>query len=296
LASVEMSLKIAQRASAAMDPRVALFRESPSGKLRRWLLGTAYACHPKRAADLPYLVAYTLADMARGGTRIPDQAATHDRPDTFGGVCRDICPETIVAAARLGFYPMAHVGPLKWWTKAERLVLFLPERHVPKTMRPVLRKTPWRVTFDTAFNEVIKACAAPRSNRAHTLTWITPQIMRLYAELHDQGPAHSVEVWSEDGRLIGGSYGLAVGRIFVTESLFFRESNASKVAQHVLNHHLAEWGYVLNDSKVWSGLMEAMGSRFIPRAEYERLLAEHAHAGGRPGPWTVEAGPAAIVA
>jgi hypothetical protein len=85
-----MSLKIAQRASA-VDPRAALIRKSPSDKLRRSPLGTAYTCHPKRAADLPYLVAYTLADMARGGTRIPDQAAKHDRLDTFGGVCRDIC-------------------------------------------------------------------------------------------------------------------------------------------------------------------------------------------------------------
>jgi leucyl/phenylalanyl-tRNA--protein transferase len=291
-----MSLKIPQRDSGNADPRAARFRESASETMRRWLLGVGYICHPTRIADLPYLAAYTLADMARGGTRVPDQSATHSRPDTLGGVCRDICPETVLAAARLGFYPLAHIGPLKWWTKAQRLVLFLPERHIPKTMRPVLRKTPWRVTFDTAFDQVVKACAAPRANRAHTLTWITPKMMRLYAELHEQGHAHSVEVWSEDGRLIGGSYGLAVGRTFVTESLFYRESNASKVAQHVLNHHLAKWGYVLNDSKVYSALMEAMGSRFIPRAEFEGALAQHAHSGGRPGSWTIEDQPAAVVA
>jgi leucyl/phenylalanyl-tRNA--protein transferase len=276
--------------------RALLFREAPLATLRRWILGTFYTCHPRRIGDLPYLFWWAGRDLARGGTSIPDPASTHPRPDTFGGVCRDISPETILAAARLGFYPMSHFGPLKWWTKAQRMVLFFPEQHIAKRFRPILRNTPWRVTFDTAFDEVVKACAEPRSNRAHTLTWVTPQIMRLYAELHDQGHAHSVEVWSEDGRLIGGCYGLAVGRIFVTESLFFRESNASKIAYHVLNHHLAKWGYVLNDTKVWSGAMQAMGFRFIPRAEFERVLAEHAHTGGRSAPWTIEADPATIAA
>ncbi len=273
-----------------------LFRETPKEKLIRWVMGTAYACQPKRAADVPFLLWNMATDMARGGTRIPSEATTHARPENFAGVCRDISPKTIVAAAQGGYFPWAHVGPLKWWTRPQRMVLFLNEHHIGKRFRPILRKTPWRVTFDTAFDDVIKACAEPRTNRAHALTWITPQIMQLYSRLHDEGHAHSVEVWDEGGNLIGGVYGVAIGSVFVTESLFFRESNASKIALHVLNHHLAKWGFVVNDNKAWSGAMEQMGYRLIPRAAYEDILTEHALHDRHKGKWTLEDTPAAIAA
>jgi leucyl/phenylalanyl-tRNA---protein transferase len=103
-------------------------------------------------------------------------------------------------------------------------------------------------------------------------------------------------VWSEDGRLVGGGYGIAVGRIFVTESQFSRESNTSKMGFAMLNHHLAKWGFLLNDSKQHTPTIEAMGFREIPRAEFETLLAEHADAIVKQGPWTVETDLAAIAA
>lgn len=268
--------------------RDTLFQEKPAATLRRWGLGLAYALHPKRLADVPPLLWHLARDMVHGGTRVPDAARTQSRPDTFAGVCRDISPETILEAAHGGFYPWCHLGPLKWWTRKERMVLLFPEHHIAKRFRPMMKKSPWRVTFDTAFDDVIKACAEPRSNRGHALTWITPKIMRLYAELHDLGHAHSVEVWDEHGQLIGGAYGLAVGRIFVTESQFFREPNASKMGYHVLNHHLAKWGFVLNDNKGWTDATAAMGFRLIPRVEFETLMAHHARDGGRAGKWIVE--------
>jgi len=282
--------------AAGPDPRDALFRESAGDRMRRWLLGTAYACHPKRAGDLPHLLALSLADIARGGTRVPDQDATHDRPDTFAGVCRDISPETIMAAARLGFFPWCHFGPLKWWTRKQRMVLFLDEQHMPKRLRRDMKKSAYRVTFDQDFDAVVKACAGRRPGRPAGLTWVTPKIMRLYSDLHRQGHAHSFEVWSEDGRLVGGGYGIAVGRIFVTESQFSRESNTSKMGFATLNHHLAKWGLLLNDGKQHTPTIEAMGFREIPRAEFEGLLREHADAVVKPGPWTVEADLAAIAA
>lgn len=271
-----------------------IFREMPLKTVQRWLLGTAYAFHPKRIADLPPLVWYAVADLIRGGTSVPSATTLRDRPDGFAGVCRAISPAGIMAAGREGFYPWCHVGPLKWWSPRERMVLSFEDHHIAKRFRPILRKTPWRVTFDTAFDDVVKACAAPRTNRAHALTWITPQIMRLYAQLHDQGHAHSVEVWDEQGQLIGGVYGLAIGKVFVTESLFFRESNASKIALHVLNHHLAKWGFIVNDNKAWSGIMEQMGYRLIPRADYNRIVAEHARNDLLKGKWKIEDSPAAI--
>jgi leucyl/phenylalanyl-tRNA--protein transferase len=264
-----------------------LFHESPREKLLRWVMGTAYACQPKRIADVPFLLWNMISDIARGGTRIPSNATTHARPENFAGVCRDISPKTILAAAQGGYFPWAHVGPLKWWTRPQRMVLFLNEHHIGKRLRRDMRKTPYRVTFDEAFEEVIKACAQPRKGRP-LLTWITPKIMRLYATLHDMGVAHSFEVWSEDGRLVGGGYGIAVGRVFYTESQFSRERDTSKMGFALFNHHLAKWGFLLNDGKDYTSTIDAMGFRMIPRAEFEGILAEHGTQAPRTGRWAVE--------
>jgi leucyl/phenylalanyl-tRNA--protein transferase len=284
------------RTQSRQQMRAQLFRETLPETAMRWIMGTAYTCHPKRIADLPHLLWWTAADLARGGTTVPDPAMTHARPDTFAGVTRAISPDNVLAAARLGFFPWCHFGPLKWWTRQSRMVLFLGEQHIAKRLRRDMKKTDYRVTFDAAFDEVIKACAGRRKGRPYGLTWVTPQIMRLYSQLHDQGHAHSFEVWSADGRLVGGGYGLAVGRIFLTESQFSLESNTSKMGFASFNHHLAKWGFVLNDGKDFTPTIDAMGFRAIPRAEFEALLAEHAQGGGKTGAWTVEADLATVAA
>lgn len=287
---------LAEEDSKGPAVRRRLFRETPQATALRWLMGTAYACHPKRVADLPFLFWHTASDLARGGTRLPGKASEHAVPDTFAGICRDITPERIVAAARRGYFPWCHVGPLKWWTRENRMVLFLGEQHIAKRLRRDMRKTDYRVTFDQAFDEVIKACAEPRKGRPLGLTWITPQIMHLYAALHDLGFAHSFEVWSADGHLVGGGYGIAIGRVFYTESQFSRASNTSKMGFASLNWHLAKWGYVLNDGKDFTSTIDAMGFRAVPRAEFEGILAQHAHAGGHDGVWSVEDDLATIAA
>jgi len=276
-------------ARTAPSKRARHFRETPAETLLRWLMATAYAVNPKRVSDVPYLLWWMLADLRRGGTSVPDPARTRCPPDTFAGVARGISPERILAAARLGFFPMSHCGPLKWWTRQNRMVLLVGEQHISRRLRRVMRKSTYRVTFDQAFDEIIKACAGRRKGRPPGLTWITPKVMRLYADLHDLGHAHSFEVWSADGRLVGGGYGLAIGRVFMTESQFSRESNTSKMGFATLNYHLAKWGYVLNDGKDYTATIDAMGFRAIARAQFEALLKEHAHADGRSGPWTVEA-------
>ena len=156
------------------------FRELPLQQLARWALGAAYACHPKRIRHLPITLVWCAVDIARGGTRVPDPARVRKVPGTFGGVARDITPETVLAAARLGFFPWCHIGPLKWWTRASRMVLRNEAFHISKNMRRMLRKTSLRVTFDTAFGDVIRACAGQRKNRPYGLTWITPKIMHAY--------------------------------------------------------------------------------------------------------------------
>ena len=260
-----------------------LFRETPKEKLLRWTMGTAYACHPKRIADLPFLLWDMAADISRGGTKIPSD---DDNPPATRHLRRRLPrhhPRAHHRAARRGFFPWCHLGPLKWWTRRERMVLFLGEQHMAKRLRRDMRKTDYRVTFDEAFDEVIKACAEPRKGRPLGLTWITPKIMRLYAALHDLGFAHSFEVWSADGRLVGGGYGIAIGRVFYTESQFSRDSNTSKMGFASLNYHLAKWGYLVNDGKDFTPTIDAMGFRAIPRAEFEAILAEHGTSGGHSG-------------
>ncbi|MGQ0672895.1 MAG: leucyl/phenylalanyl-tRNA--protein transferase [Hyphomicrobium sp.] len=287
---ISATAELAQPAATGQTPasRSGTFRETWSEAAMRNVLGVAYACRPKRIVDLPHLVYHCAADLMRGGTRQPSQSRTWSRPDTFAGLCRNLSPASVLAAARLGFFPWCHCGPLKWWTREERMVLFFDEHHIAKRFRSIMKKSPYRVTFDTAFEEVIRACAEPRQNRRLSLTWITPKIMRLYTALHAAGHAHSVEVWDEQGRLVGGTYGVAVGKVFVTESQFFREPNASKLGYHLLNHHLAKWGFLVNDNKGWTEATSAMGFREIPRSEYEALLRQHAETDHKTGPWRAE--------
>jgi leucyl/phenylalanyl-tRNA--protein transferase len=262
--------------------------ESPPAATLRWVLGTAYALQPQRIASLPALLLWTGLDLLRGGTRLPDPARTRSTPDTFGGVVRELSPETYLAAARIGFFPWAHCGPLKWWTRKERAVLFLPERHISRRVKRMRAAGKYRVTFDTAFDDVLLHCGAPRAYNWHTLTWLTPRMMQLFSALHRQGHAHSFEVWNADGTLVGGGFGVAVGRIFIGESMFSRETDASKLAAAVLYDHLEAWGFALVDARDTTPVLERMGYRRIPRTAYEQALKQHADAPGRVGPWTAD--------
>lgn len=263
-------------------------RETLLAAAKRWLLGTAYALQPQRILSLPHLAALTAVDLLRGGTERPDQNRTRPRPDTFGGVVKRLTPEAHLAALRLGFYPWAHCGPLKWWTRSKRAVLFFPELHKSRRLKRLLASGKYRVTFDTAFDAVLLACAAPRNYNWHSLTWLTPRMMQHFATLHRMGHAHSFEVWNAEGVLVGGGFGVAVGRVFIGESMFSLEPDTSKVAAAVLYAHLEKWGFALVDARDQTPVLSKMGYREIPRAEFEQLLREHANAPDKLDPWTVE--------
>lgn len=274
------------RGETTSSPAADLPAREPLGRMAaRWGLGILYALQPQRIWSVPHLLLWTALDLFRGGTEIPDQNRTRSRPDTFGGVVRRLTPETYLAALRLGFFPWAHCGPLKWWTREKRKVLFFPELHVSRRLRRLLKSRKYRVTFDTAFNEVLIACGAPRAYNWHALTWLTPRYMRLFAELHRQGHAHSFEVWNAAGELVGGGFGVAIGRVFVGESMFSHEPDTSKLGSIVLYAHLRKWGFVLVDARDSTPVLKKAGYREISRAAYEALLREHADAPGHPGPW-----------
>jgi leucyl/phenylalanyl-tRNA--protein transferase len=255
--------------------------------VRQFVLGSAFMLVPRRLPGLLPLAAVTLRDLPRiGRPLIPDPAQALDHPDGLCGLTGRIgVPELLAGYAR-GMYIMSHSGPLKWWAPRHRMVLFFDQARVEKTTRRLLRARKFRVTFDRAFADVVRACAAPRPGRT-PLTWITPRVQALFAEAHAQEHAHSVEVWEGDA-LVGGAFGLAVGGGFFTESQFHTARDASKIGFAVLNRHLQAWGFAFNDGKHPTRYLADCGMTPVTRAEFSRLSLAHAAAPGRPGRWEVD--------
>ncbi len=245
--------------------RAALFRETPAETVERWALGLAWALKPERIGGVPSLARILLADRLTRPHGLPDPTAANAAG--ICGVAHDLSVPTLVEAYRRSLFPFAHVGPRKWFSLAERCVLFFDETHIAKRLRPHFRKGRYRVTFDTAPDDVMKACAGRREGKWH-LTWITPPMLHAYAALFDAGRMHSFEVWNGRGALVGGGYGVAVGSVFFTESQFAHEPNASKLGFTLLNWHLQRWGFTLNDNKWPTPTTLHMGFRGIPRAEF----------------------------
>ncbi len=185
----------------------------------------------------------------------------------------DLQPERLLAAYRHGCFPWYQEGqPLLWWSPDPRTVLFPDELHVSRSLRKRMRHGDYQVTFDKAFAEVIQGCAGPRSYADGT--WITTPMQDAYIRLHEMGVAHSVEVWQQ-GQLVGGLYGLAMGELFFGESMFSRATDASKVGFVTLVERLREWGFALIDCQMPTRHLESFGARSTPRAAFAEALAMH---------------------
>lgn len=184
-----------------------------------------------------------------------------------------LTPELVIRAYSVGAFPMADSrgsGVVHWYRPDPRAVLPLDERfHVPRSLGKRVRSGRFDVTRDRAFGEVIRGCAAPRPG--HPETWINGEIVRVYEELHGLGVAHSVEAW-RDGELAGGLYGVALGGAFFGESMFSRQTDASKVCLVHLVEHLRARGYVLLDVQFVNPHLARFGVEEIPAAAYDRRL------------------------
>ena len=192
-------------------------------------------------------------------------------PDGLLCVGGDLCPERLLAAYRRGIFPWySEDQPILWWSPDPRMVLFPDELKVSRSLGKTLRNRGFRVTFDTCFDTVVAMCAES-GTRAHEGTWISPAMRAAYGELHRLGHAHSVEAWLDD-RLVGGLYGVLLGRIFFGESMFSTETDASKVALHNLVRWLRPYDVELIDCQVASEHLFTLGARLIPRAEFVAYL------------------------
>jgi leucyl/phenylalanyl-tRNA--protein transferase len=185
----------------------------------------------------------------------------------------DLSADRLIQAYRHGCFPWYQDGqPILWWSPDPRTVLFPTELHVSRSLRKLIRQGRYQVTFDQDFAGVIQACAGPRAYADGT--WITDNMQAAYLELHRRGFAHSVEVWDQ-GSLVGGLYGLAMGQLFFGESMFSRADNASKVGFASLVERLHAGGVVLIDCQMPTEHLISLGARSIGRHEFADFLTHH---------------------
>jgi leucyl/phenylalanyl-tRNA---protein transferase len=220
----------------------------------------------------------------------PDPSFAEDEPNGLLAVGGDLSPNRLLVAYRHGIFPWYSAGqPILWWSPDPRMVLYPGELHVPKSLHRTLNQCVFTLTLDRAFAQVIHACGqAPRPDQDGT--WITPDMEAAYTRLHQLGHAHSAEAWLGD-ELAGGVYGLALGRFFSAESMFYRAPNASKAALVHLVRQLAAWGFPLIDVQMHTPNTDRFGAREIPRKRYLRELARAAARPGLPGPWQFDPPP-----
>lgn len=191
-------------------------------------------------------------------------------PDGLIAVGGDLSPARLLSAYHCGIFPWYEdPQPILWWSPDPRTVLF-PERvHVSRSLRRRLRQPGFIVTADVDFDAVIQGCAAFSQRRPGT--WITGDMARAYGQLHRDGIAHSIEVW-EHNRLVGGLYGIALGRMFFGESMFSRQPDASKIALVALCRQAQRWGYGMIDCQVGNPHLSSMGAETLPRARFAATL------------------------
>ena len=207
--------------------------------------------------------------------QFPPVSLALEDPNGLLAVGGDLSPQRILAAYRKGIFPWFNPGdPILWWSPNTRTVIYPNHLHISRSLRKVLRKGIYQVTFDQAFGKVMRHCAAPRAYADGT--WISEPMIAAYTELHRMGLAHSVEVWlpqpGQAPQLVGGLYGIAMGRVFFGESMFSQADNASKVGFAHLVHHLHDWGFEIIDCQVANDHLFSLGAREIAREAFQKSL------------------------
>ncbi len=204
---------------------------------------------------------------------VPDFPPVEDaQPDGLLALGGQLKPDWLLKAYRLGIFPWFNEGdPVLWWSPNPRMVLFPEKLKVSKSMKQLLAKNAFRVSMNQGFSEVIAACAeVPRQGQPGT--WITRDMRQAYIRLHQLGHAHSVEVWNAQNELVGGLYGVAIGKVFFGESMFARQSNASKFGFIRLVQWLHKHGFELIDCQMETSHLASLGAESIAREHFAALL------------------------
>lgn len=208
----------------------------------------------------------------RSDTPFPPAAQALDEPNGLVAAGADLSPKRLLDAYSQGIFPWySDDQPILWWSPNPRMVLFTEELCISQSLRKVMRQQRFEVRVNTAFRSVMEHCAEPRDG--HAGTWIMPEMIDAYERLHQLGHAHSVESWL-DGVLVGGLYGVQIGRMFFGESMFTRAANASKVALVHLVQHLRTSGFPMVDCQQQTKHLASLGARPIGRDEFTARIAE----------------------
>ena len=211
--------------------------------------------------DIPWL------DPSDYDATFPDAEKALQNPEGLLAAGGNLDITWLLNAYRNGIFPWYKEGqPILWWSPDPRGVLYTNRIRISTSLRRTLRKHPWHITFDGNFKQTVTACAAPRKYSRGT--WITTNMIEAYTALHRQGYAHSVELWNSQNHLVGGIYGVLIGRMFFGESMFSFQSNASKVALVYLVAHLYQWGFPILDCQLPSTHLSSLGAEAIPRKKY----------------------------
>lgn len=196
----------------------------------------------------------------------------------------DLSEHRLLIAYSQGIFPWySEDDPILWWSPDPRLILFPHDLKVPRSLRQTINKNIFRITMDTAFEEVIRNCAEVR-RRNDAGTWITGEMMDAYIRLHNSGYAHSVEAWSGD-KLAGGLYGVSLGSAFFGESMFTKKSNASKIAFVALVDQLIQWNFSLVDCQITTPHLRSFGAHEVSRSQFLELLNSALTAPLKKGKW-----------
>ena len=211
-------------------------------------------------------------------------------PEGLLAIGGDLRVERLLEAYRHGIFPWYNDDqPILWWSPDPRAVIFPNKLHVSRSLKRTIRLGGCTVTLDTRFRDVMHGCAGPRPQYPEGGTWITAEMVKAYVQLHELGYAHSVETW-QDGRLVGGLYGVALGSIFFGESMFTRVPDASKVALVSLVRQLQAWGFRIFDCQQPSRHIKTLGAEDIPRSEFLNHLADALTQPDRCGRWCFDSG------
>ena len=209
--------------------------------------------------------------LTPGEPYFPDTRLALDDPNGLLAAGGELNAAWLAAAYPQGIFPwFSEDDPILWWSPSPRCVLYPTQFHESKSLKKRLRKEQFAVRIDSQFEEIIRQCAAPRGEDG---TWISEQIISAYTELHHQGIAHSVEVYQDD-QLVGGLYGIAIGRLFFGESMFSRVPDASKVATKILCAELEKANYAVIDCQIYNPHLASLGAVEIERTEFEQLLTQ----------------------
>lgn len=203
----------------------------------------------------------------------------------------DLSTSRLIKAYRHGIFPWFNeLDPILWWSPDPRLILFTDRIKISRSLKKTIQTTAITITMDQSFGDVMTACAArrqPNTDNADSGTWIHPEMIESYTELHRQGLAHSIECWHE-GKLVGGIYGVAIGKIFFGESMFSTMRDSSKIALVSLCQQLYRWGFPLIDCQVYSAHLASLGAEEIARNDFINTLNQYCSIIPPPNHWQLD--------